>query len=227
MYSSFLRFKAILQDTRSSFVTYDYLSSINPPYDFSDILRWQWAQSVSALDKLIHDLIQIGMLQVISGVRRRTSKFENFSIDLNTSVTQLLKTGIIGFSLLGQIGNIIGSISSDGGLDLSAWGASDYTSRGTGFTGITAGVQETTSQSLTVGNSSGSDISSGSITQAQNEATQSVSGTDQGEGEDSAEEIRQNVATITMILQSIFDGNNAIRVSVQNYGLTTPSASGM
>lgn len=84
MHSSFLRFKAILKDTRSSFVTYDYLSSINPPYDFSDILRWQWAQSVSALDKLIHDLIQIGMLQVISGVRRRTSKFENFSIDLNT-----------------------------------------------------------------------------------------------------------------------------------------------
>ena len=149
------------------------------------------------------------------------------NLDLNTSVTQLMKTGLIGFSLLGQIGNIIGSISSGGGLDLSAWGASDYTSRGTGFTGITAGVQETTSQSLTVGNSSGSDISSGSITQAQNEATQSVSGTDQGEGKDSAEEIRQNVATITMILQSIFDGNNAIRVSVQNYGLTTPSASGM
>lgn len=149
------------------------------------------------------------------------------NLDLNTSVTQLLKTGIIGFSLLGQIGNIIGSISSGGGLDLSAWGASDYTSRGTGFTGITAGVQETTSQSLTVGNSSGSDISSGSITQAENEATQSISGTDQGEGEDSAEEIRQNVATITMILQSIFDGNNSIRVSVQNYGLTTPSASGM
>lgn len=149
------------------------------------------------------------------------------NLDLNTSVTQLLKTGIIGFSLLGQIGNIIGSISSGGGLDLSAWGASDYTSRGTGFTGITAGVQETTSQSLTVGNSSGSDISSGSITQAQNEATQSISGTDQGEGEDSAEEIRENVATITMILQSIFDGNNSIRVSVQNYGLTTPSASGM
>lgn len=149
------------------------------------------------------------------------------NLDLNTTVTQLLKTGIIGFSLLGQIGNIIGSISSGGGLDLSAWGASDYTSRGTGFTGITSGVQETTSQSLTVGNSSGSDISSGSITQAQNESTQSVSGTDQSEGEESAEEIRQNVATITMILESIFDGNNAIRVSVENYGLTTPSASGM
>ena len=145
------------------------------------------------------------------------------NLDLNTTVTQLMKTGLIGFSMLGQIGNIISSIFSRGGLNLSAWGATDYTSRGTGFTGITAGVQETTSQSLTVGNSSGSDIASGSITQAQSQATQSISGTEQ-QGEDITQEIRDNVATIADILNAIFDGNNSIRVSMQNYGLTSSTS---
>ena len=145
------------------------------------------------------------------------------NLDLNTTVTQLMKTGLIRFSMLGQIGNIISSIFSRGGLNLSAWGATDYTSRGTGFTGITAGVQETTSQSLTVGNSSGSDIASGSITQAQSQATQSISGTEQ-QGEDITQEIRDNVATIADILNAIFDGNNSIRVSMQNYGLTSSTS---
>ena len=84
MRSSFLHFKDLLNNTRSSFATYDYLVNINPPYDFSDILRWQWAQSVSALDKLIHDLIRIGMLEEISGARIQTYKFMSFSMDFKT-----------------------------------------------------------------------------------------------------------------------------------------------
>lgn len=149
-------------------------------------------------------------------------------VDLNTSVTQLLKTGLIGFSLLSQIGNIIGSMNAETGLSLEGWGASEYTARGTGFTGITAGSQTTTSQSLTVGNSGGEDIAGGSVTQAQNEATASVGGKEEEEG-DPAEEIRQNVATITQILQTVFDDNNSIRVRVMDYGLanSNPNASGL
>ena len=53
---------------------YDYLDNIvKPPYDYSDLLRWQWAQSVSALDKLIHDLIRIGMVQTYQGLRTPTA----------------------------------------------------------------------------------------------------------------------------------------------------------
>ena len=134
----------------------------------------------------------------------------------------------MGFSLLGQIGNIIGGISSGGSLSLEGWGATEYTSRGTGFTGITAGVQQTTSQSLAVGNSGGEDIASGSVTQAQNEAKQSVSG-QETEEQEMMDEIKNNVATMTNILKAVFDDNNALRVRVLDYGLvsTNPDNSGL
>lgn len=149
-------------------------------------------------------------------------------VDLNATVTDLMKIGIMGFSLLGQIGNIIGGISSGGSLSLEGWGATEYTSRGTGFTGITAGVQQTTSQSLAVGNSGGEDIASGSVTQAQNEAKQSVSG-QETEEQEMMDEIRNNVATMTNILKAVFDDNNALRVRVLDYGLvsTNPDNSGL
>ena len=55
MTSSFAVFKEIIKETRNSSSLYSYLQNVvHPPYDYSDLLRWQWAQSVSALDKLIH-----------------------------------------------------------------------------------------------------------------------------------------------------------------------------
>lgn len=56
--------------------TYDYLrNSVKPPYDISDLLRWQWAQAVSALDRLIHDLVKIGAVQEYINRRPPTDKF--------------------------------------------------------------------------------------------------------------------------------------------------------
>lgn len=139
-------------------------------------------------------------------------------IDLNASVTQLMKVGLIGASLLGQIGNIIGGLSSGGALSLNGWNAAEYTSRGTGFTGINAGVSQTTSFSAAVGNSGGQDIIDSSITQSKEEASQSVSG-QESEESDMMEEIRANVSEIAQIMKAVFDGG-ALRVNIQNYGLT-------
>lgn len=78
-------FKSVLTDTKSSGVLYEYLENVvKPPIDFSDILRWQWAQSVSALDKLIHDLVRIGMVQIYIGNRVATSKYQAFTLPLET-----------------------------------------------------------------------------------------------------------------------------------------------
>lgn len=148
-------------------------------------------------------------------------------VDLNTTVTQLMKTGLIGASLLGQIGNIVSGLGSGGALSLSGWNASDYTARGTGFTGVKAGVSKTTSSTATVGNSGGQDIIDNSITQKTSEATQSVEGVDQQESEEMMEEIRSNVASIASIMSSVFDGSNSIRVTVQDYGLTGVGKSGL
>ncbi|MFH6947410.1 HEPN domain-containing protein [Flavobacterium sp. FlaQc-51] len=54
------------------------------PNDLSDLLRAEWVYAVSALDKLIHELIRIGMLEAFQGTRPRTAKFLAFNVSLST-----------------------------------------------------------------------------------------------------------------------------------------------
>ncbi|MFD1954565.1 HEPN domain-containing protein [Paenibacillus thailandensis] len=85
MNSSFELFKSILEDTRNTRALYQFLRNVvKPPYDYSDLLRWQWAQSVSALDKLIHDLVRVGMVESFLGDRTPTPKFLGFGFTLDT-----------------------------------------------------------------------------------------------------------------------------------------------
>ena len=84
MKKSYDKFERIIYDTKSSNSTYSYVCRVvKPPYDYSDLLRWQWAQVISAIDKLVHDLIRIGMLQIYQGKRPSTPKFISFSITLD------------------------------------------------------------------------------------------------------------------------------------------------
>ena len=63
---------------------YHLVSEMKLPNDLSDILRSQLVYAVSALDKLVHELVRIGMLQSFLGQRLKTSKFNTFSISLET-----------------------------------------------------------------------------------------------------------------------------------------------
>ena len=97
-------FLGILQDTKNSDVLYVYLRDyVKPPYDYSDLLRWQWAQSVSALDKLVHDLIRIGMLNIFQGTRTPTPKYSSFVIDMDC-YSQMIQFPILASSIFeGQV----------------------------------------------------------------------------------------------------------------------------
>ena len=102
MTNSFCVFKDIIEETRNSSNLYSYLQNVvRPPYDYSDLLRWQWAQSVSALDKLIHDLVRVGMLEVFQGNRTPTPKFLTFTISLQTH-DQMCQTPQLSYSILEQ-----------------------------------------------------------------------------------------------------------------------------
>jgi len=62
---------------------YDYLAlSVTSPLSFDDLLRSQIVYSVSAFDKLIHDLVRIGMVETFRGSRPATAKYLNESISL-------------------------------------------------------------------------------------------------------------------------------------------------
>lgn len=76
-------FNALIDQGTISDGLYQYLDSQKIPLDFSDLLRWQWILSVSALDRYIHDIVRIGMMQVFEGKRPQTPKFQTFRIGMN------------------------------------------------------------------------------------------------------------------------------------------------
>ena len=85
MLVAYKRFIDLIDDTKNVEVLYRYISNkVVVPIDTSDLLRWQWVQCVSAFDKLVHDLVKIGMIEIFNGTRETTAKYESFIIDLNT-----------------------------------------------------------------------------------------------------------------------------------------------
>jgi hypothetical protein len=65
----------------------------NLPNDLSDLLRADIVYAVSALDKLIHELVKTGMLQTFSGNRAATDAFESFTVTAKT-LTKIKETAI-------------------------------------------------------------------------------------------------------------------------------------
>ena len=53
------------------------------PTDVSDLLRSEIVYSLSSFDRLIHDLVKVGMVDSFKGNRTPTNAYKNFSISLN------------------------------------------------------------------------------------------------------------------------------------------------
>ena len=69
---------------------YDYLqTALRVPSSFDDLLRSQIVYAVSALDKLMHDLVRVGMLQTFLGIRPPTPKYrsETMSFEVYHNLT--------------------------------------------------------------------------------------------------------------------------------------------
>lgn len=97
-------------------------------------------------------------------------------VDLETTVTGLMKSGIAGLYMLGTLVSAVGNLQNNGGLSLASWGGEEYLQRGKGFQGVTSGYQVTTSRSTTLVSSSGADMANHSITAAQEEGNQKIEG---------------------------------------------------
>jgi hypothetical protein len=69
-------FNLSIADAKNGSVLYEYLTeNVVVPMSFDDILRAQIVYAVSAFDKLMHDLIRIGMVRQFAGLRAVTPKF--------------------------------------------------------------------------------------------------------------------------------------------------------
>ncbi len=64
-------------------ILYDYLRNmVAIPEQFDDLLRSQVVNSVSAFDKLIHDLIRIGMVRIFESRRPATGRYLNEAVPI-------------------------------------------------------------------------------------------------------------------------------------------------
>lgn len=141
-----------------------------------------------------------------------------FGVDLNATVEQLIKTGIVGWNVLSQTGSILAALSGKNKLSASGWNAEASISRGAGFSGIqNTGLTTTTSQTQYVGNSSESDLYEGSVLAA-GENAQSVTGKEEDDTTKSIETIIRD--SIDINIASIAANTDAILTLMQgNRGL--------
>lgn len=94
MYNALIRFKNNIEEVRNIGALHSYLkSSILAPMTFDDLLRSQIVYSVSAFDKLIHDLVIMGMVEIFSSKRLPTKKYLSENISLETYL--LMQTSTI------------------------------------------------------------------------------------------------------------------------------------
>jgi len=76
------QFRENIQRVKNLEALHAYLAT-NTELDISDILRAEVVLIVSALDTFIHDIVRLGMLEILRGERTRTLKYQKFSVTMN------------------------------------------------------------------------------------------------------------------------------------------------
>lgn len=93
-----------------------------------------------------------------------------FGLDPNTSVQDILNLGLGLSGAMSLVGNILGGLGSAGGMNLDAWGATEYTQRGNGLAFSTGDVGQSTSGSTYVASGSSQDMKKSAISTATDDA---------------------------------------------------------
>ena len=155
--------------------------------------------------------------QLTGGIAIPTISVMGSGIDLETTVTGLMKTGMVGVSTIAQIGNILAGLGGKGGLNLDTWGYEDTLRRnGAGFTGITSGYTSSISGSAYIGSSSGSDMASHSVAAASEEGSEQIKSAQEEEDRDPTS-TKNRLKTIVELLEGIITGSgDAMQVHITN-----------
>lgn len=171
---------------------------------------------------LITDLVE----KATGGIPIPTFGVMGSFIDLETTVTGLIKAGIVGISTIANIGSILSGLSGANNLSLSKWGEGDIMRKGTGFTGLkTTGVTSTTSETMFIGSASESDIYAGSVGAAKEEAKETIAG-EQGTSRDLTEIIEDDVVTGINKIITILDSTGIVIRGTHSSMLGVPSSFG-
>ena len=149
-----------------------------------------------------------------------------FGVDLNTTVSDLMRVAAVGGGILGSLGPIISGLGSSFSgksmlekLGISAGTGLEITPRG-GNSVLASGGGSTTSGSGYVGNSSGSDIKDSTIQEANDSKKQQMIEAKEEEESNQVDVLNNTVIKIYELLDDVASGKSSFKVKVEGYGLT-------
>ena len=164
------------------------------------------------------------LTDTVGGIALPDIKYLGTGVNLQTTVADLMRVGALSTGLLGGIGNII-SAGSGGGFSPSAMLSSlgltgnrvSMVSRGAGLGTTLSGTA--VSSSTFVGNTAGSDIYGSSIAGAEETSAQKIAEVKEESEEITTKVLDEHIVNIYDLLAGVIS-NGAMKVSVENYGLT-------
>lgn len=158
-----------------------------------------------------------------------------FGVDLNTTVSDLMRLAAVGGGLLGSLGPMISGLASSFSgqsmlrkMGIASGSNLEITPRGSGEglagAGGSGGGSSSTSSSGYVGNSSGSDVKDATIQESEDSKKQQmIEATEEAE-ENQVDVLNETVIKIYELLDEVASGKATFTVKVEEYGLTKTSS---
>lgn len=154
-----------------------------------------------------------------------------FGVDLNTTVSDLMRLAAVGTGLLGSLGPMISGLASSfsGRAMLQTMGISSganlsVTPRGSGGGAGGGGGATSTSSSGYVGNASGSDVKDATIQESEDSKKQQMIEAKEEEETNQVDVLNETVIKIYELLDEVASGKSTFTVKVEGYGLTKTSS---
>lgn len=158
-----------------------------------------------------------------------------FGVDLNTTVSDLMRVAAVGSGILGSLGPLVSGLGNSfsgramlNQLGISSGAGLTVTPRGTGsdLMGSTGGGTATTSGSGYIGNASGSDVKDSTIQESEDsKKKQMIEAKEEAEA-NQVDVLNTTVIKIYELLDDVAHGNGSFTVKVEGYGLTKSSSGG-
>ena len=158
-----------------------------------------------------------------------------FGVDLNTTVSDLMRLAAVGGGILGSLGPMVSGLGSSfsgramldklgigTGSGLSAVTRGD----GGGSTGSEGGGAKSTSGSGYVGNSSGSDVKDSTIQESEDSKKQQMIEAKEEAEANQVDVLNQTVIKMYELLEEVASGKSSFAVRVEGYGLIKAGSGG-
>jgi hypothetical protein len=152
-----------------------------------------------------------------------------FGVDLNTTVSDLMRVAAVGSGILGSIGPMISGLGSSFSgramldkLGIGTGSGLAVVARGDGGGSSVpqGGGTQSTSGSGYVGNSSGNDVKNSTIQESEDSKKQQMIEAKEEEEANQVDVLNQTVIKMYELLDAVATGKSSFNVRVEGYGLT-------